>query len=87
MHYAAMPDTGRPLGAEYMDGHRDWDSPTLKLCLSTSKCALPCNLSVTVSVKNYSSAAMSSAHDEAGEKYCAHRGPYRNDDTANDTRG
>ena len=43
---------------------------------------MPCNLSVTVSV----SAVMSSVEDEAGEKYCAHRGPYRNDGTANDSR-
>ena len=46
----------------------------------------PANLSVTFSVKHHSSAAMSSVEDEAGEKYCAHRGPYRNDDTANDSR-
>lgn len=45
------------------------------------------NLSVTFSVEHYRSAVMSSVDDEAGEKYCAHRGPYRNDDTANDTRG
>lgn len=66
---------------------RAWVSHTLQRSGGQAIVRRRANLSVTFSVEHYRSAVMSSVDDEAGEKYCAHRGPYRNDDTANDTRG